>query len=124
MDEAHLVDCARYIGLNPVRSGLVSRAEDWRWSSVRAHLQATPDPLLTRAPLAERLGPALAGFFETDVNEACRRTLRAAIDAGSPLGAEAWIEALGLKLKRRQVGRPRREIGDTHQFPFPTPAAR
>jgi putative transposase len=124
MDDAHLVHCVRYIGLNPVRSNLVSRAEDWSWSSVRAHLQTTPDPLLTREPLVERLGSALAGFFETDVDEACRRILRAAIDAGSPLGSQAWVEAHGLKLERRPVGRPRREIGDTHQFRPRTAAVR
>ena len=38
MDEAHLPACARYVALNPVRAGLVARAEDWRWSSARAHL--------------------------------------------------------------------------------------
>ncbi len=29
---------ARYVTLNPVRAGLVVRAEDWPWSSVGAHL--------------------------------------------------------------------------------------
>ncbi|MFL6863698.1 MAG: transposase [Allosphingosinicella sp.] len=38
MDEAHVHACLRYVELNPVRAGLVARAEDWRWSSARAHL--------------------------------------------------------------------------------------
>jgi len=29
----------RYVSLNPVRARLVDRAEDWAWSSVRAHLR-------------------------------------------------------------------------------------
>jgi putative transposase len=29
----HLIELARYIVLNPVRSGLCKRAQDWRWSS-------------------------------------------------------------------------------------------
>ena len=38
MDEDHLLAAARYVALNPVRARLASRAQDWRWSSVRAHL--------------------------------------------------------------------------------------
>ena len=39
MDEEHLMAAARYVALNPVRARLVARAEDWRWSSVKAHLE-------------------------------------------------------------------------------------
>jgi putative transposase len=38
MDETHLFHAMRYVSLNPVRARLVKRAEDWPWSSVRAHL--------------------------------------------------------------------------------------
>jgi putative transposase len=31
----HLLACYRYIEQNPVRAGLVSRPEDYRWSSYR-----------------------------------------------------------------------------------------
>ena len=37
MDEAHLLTAVRYVSLNPVRARLVRRAQDWTWSSVRAH---------------------------------------------------------------------------------------
>lgn len=33
-DERHLLTLLRYVEANPVRAGLVARAEDWRWSSV------------------------------------------------------------------------------------------
>jgi putative transposase len=32
----HALEVHRYIALNPVRAGLVARAEDWRWASTRA----------------------------------------------------------------------------------------
>jgi putative transposase len=38
MDETHLFHAMRDVSLNPVRARLVKRAEDWPWSSVRAHL--------------------------------------------------------------------------------------
>lgn len=34
--DAHLLELARYIVLNPVRAGMVRSANDWRWSSYRA----------------------------------------------------------------------------------------
>jgi putative transposase len=45
MDEPHLLAAGRYIALNPVVAGLVSRAEDWPWSSTRAQLAGEDDEL-------------------------------------------------------------------------------
>jgi putative transposase len=36
--EAHYLQAARYIVLNPIRAGICSTPEDWRWSSYRASL--------------------------------------------------------------------------------------
>jgi putative transposase len=47
MDEPHLLAAARYIALNPVVAGLVSRAEDWPWSSTRAQLAGEDNELAT-----------------------------------------------------------------------------
>jgi putative transposase len=33
-----LIAAVRHVSLNPVRARLVRKAEDWAWSSVRAHL--------------------------------------------------------------------------------------
>lgn len=43
MDDAHIKAAERYVGLNPVRAGLAARAEDWPWSSARAHLAGVDD---------------------------------------------------------------------------------
>jgi hypothetical protein len=43
MDEQHLAAALRYVSLNPVRARLVERAQDWRWSSARAHLRGKDD---------------------------------------------------------------------------------
>jgi putative transposase len=34
--DAHLLEAIRYVALNPVRSGLCARPEEWRWSAHRA----------------------------------------------------------------------------------------
>ena len=52
--ETYLLELVRYISLNPVRAAMVASAEEWRWSSHRAHagLAAAPDWLRTE-PILE-----------------------------------------------------------------------
>lgn len=45
--ELYFMLCSRYIELNPVRSGICSRPEDFRWSSYAHHAGIAPDPLVT-----------------------------------------------------------------------------
>jgi putative transposase len=49
MDEDHLSAAVRYAERNPVRAGVVERAEDYRWSSAEAHCGVRSDPLLDTA---------------------------------------------------------------------------
>lgn len=109
MDEAYFVQASRYVGLNPVRAGLVARARDWPWSSVRAHLAGADDALVKTAPLAARVKQNMARFFETDVAEEARKKLRAASSTGRPLGAGEWLKALAAGDPRMAPprGRPR-----------------
>jgi putative transposase len=38
LDENHLAIGARYVEKNPVRAGIVKKAEEWEWSSARHHI--------------------------------------------------------------------------------------
>ncbi|OGF48119.1 MAG: hypothetical protein A2231_09135 [Candidatus Firestonebacteria bacterium RIFOXYA2_FULL_40_8] len=38
LNENHLAIAIRYVDKNPVRAGLVEKAEEWEWSSARYHL--------------------------------------------------------------------------------------
>jgi putative transposase len=51
LDEARAYRAVRYVERNPVRAGLVRRAENYEWSSARAHVKREPHPLLTPSPL-------------------------------------------------------------------------
>jgi putative transposase len=53
MDESHLGSAVSYVSLNPVRARLVSRAEGWAWSSVRAHLAGEDDSLVSVRPVRQ-----------------------------------------------------------------------
>ena len=65
MDDSHLRAAVCYVSLDPVRAGLVARAEDWPGSSVRAHLTGIDYALATVRPVLERCA--------TSVN--CSRTV-------------------------------------------------
>ena len=113
MDEDHLLSAARYVGLNPVRAGLVERAQDWPWSSARAHLTGEPDGVADLKPMQDRL-PSSAGLFdllETDV--AAFDALRKAESIGRPVGNEAFLDRItgqtGKAVKPGNRGRPRKE---------------
>jgi len=93
MDDAHFRRCVRYVGLNPVRAGLVGQAADWRWSSVRGHLGEVIDPLIAPRPVADLLAEAEPDFFDHDLGDAELNGFRLAYRSGQPLGEEGWLKA-------------------------------
>lgn len=97
MDENHLAAAARYLALNPVSAGLVAKAEDWRASSVRAHLTGRDDPLVAVQPLLSRF-PRFADLLET-VGETTA-WFEAGAAAGRPLGDERFLARIEEKLSR------------------------
>jgi putative transposase len=92
MDDAYFVQASRYAGLNPVRAGLVARAEDWPWSSVRAHLSGVDDALVRTAPLAAHVQADMPRFFAADVAQEAMKKLREASVTGRPLGGAEWLK--------------------------------
>jgi putative transposase len=42
--DAHMLELARYLALNPVRAGLCRDPSEWRWSSYRAMIGEAPRP--------------------------------------------------------------------------------
>jgi putative transposase len=86
MDDGYLLECVRYVGLNPVRAGLVKRAIDWPWSSVRAHVEGRPDPLVRPGPVLRLMSEDPGAFFGADVGPSRLEQFRAASALGRPLG--------------------------------------
>ena len=42
--DSHLLELSRYVVLNPVRAAMVTRPEEWQWSSYRSTASATGNP--------------------------------------------------------------------------------
>jgi putative transposase len=109
MDEPYLLAAARYVELNPVRAGLVACAEDWLWSSARAHLSGRDDQLIKVAPLLAMV-PDWRALLDSALSEEEIRDLREHGRTGRPLGNVSFVECLermvGRILAPRQGGRP------------------
>jgi putative transposase len=93
MDETHLEAAIRYVCLNPVRAGLAPRAQDWQWSSARAHLTGKDDGVTTLGPVAGRYGD-FAAFLGGEVDFSAFETLRKAEATGRPIGDAPFMDRL------------------------------
>ena len=99
MDETHLLAAARYVELNPVRARLAKRAQDYPWSSARAHLAGHDDKLVKAGPLLALAGD-WAGFLAAGLAAAEAERLRRHERTGRPLGDARFLGALEKRLKR------------------------
>jgi len=93
MDESHLRAAVSYVSLNPVRARLVSGAEEWAWSSVRAHLAGEDDGLVSVRPVHDRW-PNFRDLLLQDYDEAFT-SLRKAEGNGDPGRRAPEIAAIG-----------------------------
>lgn len=108
MDEPHLWAAVRYVERNPVRAGLVSRAEEFPWSSAPAHCAMRKDDLLSGnfpVPQVIRNWPEWLADEDVDMSKALRHATR----FGRPCGSSSFIEGieklLGCRLRPGQRGR-------------------
>ena len=110
-DDNHLATVLRYVERNALRAELVERAEDWRWSSLRAWLAS--DPLLGSAEPPPR-GEDWVDRVNEPPSSGDLARLRKSVERGSPFGSEEWTQrtasALGLESTLRGRGRPKNEV--------------
>lgn len=109
MDDTHLLACARYVELNPVRAKLVRRPRAWPWSSAKAHLTGTDDGLVSVAPLLDRAGD-WKDFLGTGLGAEDIDAIRSHERTGHPLGGTGFLARLKRRLGKdvtpRKPGRP------------------
>lgn len=133
-DTNHLLTVLRYVERNPVRAGLVKRAEKWPWSSAAfagsgsvsagGLAEMVPDPLSgddrPLRPLQAYWTPGPVRrpkdwlkFVNGPESETELKLLRASVNRGTPLGEPDWqrriAARLGLESTLRPRGRPRKD---------------
>jgi len=107
MDEPYLMAAVRYIELNPVRAGLCQLAEQWRWSSVHAHLNGSSDRLVNAVAMKSRISDWRRFLAEEQADEQLE-AIRQHTRTGRPAGNHSFVAGLeslsGRRLRRRKPG--------------------
>ena len=115
--DRYVLACYRYIELNPVRAGMVTRAGDYRWSSHLANAGAIRAPWLAPHPEYLALGSdagarfsAYRALVDSGLDATQLAEIRAATNSGGALGDAAFrslaARALGRRLTVGRAGRP------------------
>ncbi len=98
MGESHLLAAIRYIEMNPVAAGMVSRPEEYRWSSARFHLEGTDDLLASAFPLHDLIPDWKELLYLSSDEEL--KILKQHERTGRPLGDESFLDELEATLGR------------------------
>jgi putative transposase len=117
-NDEHLLTVLGYIEANPLRARIAARAEDYPWSSYRAHGLGEANELLDPLIPYEQLSPyaaVRARKWSEQVHQPLPESTLEAIgrsnESGRPYGSPRWVERLAkrldLDLTIRPRGRPR-----------------
>ena len=107
--DEHLLTVLSYVERNPVRAGLVQRAEEWAWSSLQLWQGKERPTFFSDGPVDRPRG------WLHEVNrvqpDARLAAVRQCAHHGAPFGTSAWTRRtalrLGLESTLRPRGRPR-----------------
>ena len=112
-EDSHLLTVLRYVERNPVRAGIVRRAEAWRWSSL-GQLNYPPEEQIPLVPIAEwpvarrREWVEWVNRPQTQKEE---QALQRSLSYNRPFGSDTWTAAMERKLglgPLRGRGRPKK----------------
>jgi putative transposase len=112
LDNDHLWVALRYTELNPVRAGLVARAETWPWSSAMARCGgADSDSVLEMEAWKKRWSAAgWRDYLAGGETKAELTAIRQCTHTGRPLGTMEFVRSLERATSRRLLpqkgGRP------------------
>lgn len=111
--DEHLLRLCRYVERNPLRAGLVSRGEQWRWGSLWHRVRGT-DTGMCRLHMPPIDFPKnWLQTVNTPQSPAEEEALRRSMVKGQPYGSPAWrirtAARLGLDSTLRGRGRPRKK---------------
>ncbi|MBI4063536.1 MAG: transposase [Elusimicrobia bacterium] len=99
LDEQYTYAAVRYVERNPVRAGLVIKAEEYFWSSAKAHISKIPNPILSYCPLLEEI-PNWSDYLTDEEDARFLSGIRHATHRGRPTGKEEFISRMEQVLQK------------------------
>lgn len=116
--DVYLLQCCRYVELNPVKAKMVERVENYPWSSYRARVGLDSYPWLDTSPVILALGESDRvrkehyAKFVNNINEAQDQAgfIGKAVERNQLTGSRAFIDEVerrtGIRVAHRGRGRP------------------
>ena len=109
----YLWTVARYIECNPVKADMVAAAEEYLWSSAKAHLLEKSDTLLADPSWLEPDERKSYADYVKNSDTEIDIAIRKATSTGRPFGTESFIDEIEILVNRslrpKKAGRPRKK---------------
>ena len=108
LDERHLYSSVRYVERNPLRAGIIQKAEDYPWSSARAHILGKKDLLISGQENILKI-ENWSDYLKEKDDPSLIEQIEAHEKTGKPLGSDIFLrkleEVTGRKILRLPPGR-------------------
>ena len=117
LDDAHLWTAVRYVEQNPVRAGLVERAEDYAWSSAAAHCGQRSEVLLAHDFPPRDVVADWSQWLRVE-DQAGVEFIRRQTNSGRPCGSPSFLASLEALLRRalgpqKRGPKPKQKMAET-----------
>jgi putative transposase len=120
--EKYLLTCSRYIELNPVRAGMVTRPEEYRWSSYGVNAWGDKSWLINHEEYC-RLGKTISErchayreLFRIQLSDVDLHRIRNAAHYCQPVGDDRFRQQIeeryGIKPGQMKRGRPKKNLNE------------
>ena len=93
LSEQHLYSAIRYVERNPVRAGIVKKAEDYAWSSAKAHIYKKRDEVLSDNFVVNEISD-WKEYLSEESDDIKGLLFIKHSDTGRPLGDKNFIEKI------------------------------
>jgi REP-associated tyrosine transposase len=111
--DQYLLHCCRYVELNPVKAGMLKRAEDYPWSSFRHKVGLGGSSLLDFDPCYQSMSApeqSYREFVEKGISDDEQCFIHDCVQRNGLTGGSAFVDEIelrtGLRIEHRLPGRP------------------
>jgi len=115
LDDQSVFEEVRFIETNPVRAGIVERAETYPWSSARHHVLGEQDPVIKNSCFQKKEVTDWRTYLMERGDEPILLRTWQSLKTGRPAGDESFVhgleEIVGRRLMALPRGRPRKARG-------------
>ncbi len=111
-EDSYFIQLCRYVERNPLRAGLVRKAEDWKWSSLWRRINGNDKQKQLLDPWPIPAGRGYLDLINQSESDGKLQNIRESIRRGRPFGENSWVaktvKVLGLESTIKSRGRPKK----------------